>query len=138
MDLFEKLANLTRPNNNFILKADEIKELAANIPVGIFDNAFYDALYVGLVILFPDAKVTPSLKSNTITVKDKINIEFSVSWNEPKVSVRSFITKESIDPDSFHELNKHNYSFRFFDLQTIFNWLYIKVEENTFIRNNEG
>ena len=107
-----------------------IKETAPNV----FDCQTYDTVLKLCRIFFGPGNVTYT--ESSITIKDRINLHLSLSWNETKIYIDTFIGK--IEPDAYIKWNRQNYTFRLFGLNQIFEYLKLKHIENEFIRENEG
>ena len=118
-----------------------IAEIQKNHP-NVFDCNFYDTILEGLILLFGKRNVTVNINMNRIIVKDRINLQLSISWNEAKIYIHTWIydcnRKNEASIEIWREVDKQNRSFRLFGIDQIFEYLYIKRDENEFIINNEG
>ena len=130
-------------NMEFNIK--ELRREVFNMKVNqVFDDSTYDSLLHAAKILFPGCVFTTD---KSIFIRDKINLELSLSWNETKIYVYNYFLpdpktpwydNEPIDNDQQYEVRRINNSFRFFALETMIQYLNLKKIENDFIKENEG
>lgn len=119
-----------------------IREEAKKNP-GIFENDMYDAIHDVCKLLFPRS-IEASAKQYKLFIKDRINLTLHFSGNEPKVYIDSFVfntrpkNPTPAQHETYNELRKSNYTFRFFALEEVVNYLLIKQQENEYIKQNEG
>ena len=99
-----------------------------------YDCQTYDATLRICQLLFGGRNV--QYDYNKIIVRDSINITLSLSNNETKIYFDTHILPTDQAPEM--EFIKANNSFRLFSLNSIFNYLLIKRQENEFIKENEG
>lgn len=126
-------------HSNYDLHIETIKRDCPNV----FDCTSYDAILHAAKLLFGDKNVTNTERK--ILIKDHINLELSLSWNEQKVYVYTYFDLDMSKGDRRedandinHEIRQLNNVFRLFGLNQIIEYLQIKEMENRFIRNNEG
>lgn len=126
-------------HSNFNLHIETIKRDCKNV----FDCKSYDTILHAAKLLFGDKNVKST--ESKILIKDRINLELSLSWNEQKIYVYTYFDldvskgKRREDANDInYEIRKLNNVFRLFGLDQIIEYLQIKEIENTFIRNNEG
>lgn len=103
-----------------------------------YDCNYYNAVLLAAQTLFPNRVL---FTDDYITIKDRIFLDLSLSYNEPKIYVRTYqfpIKKGQSLTDEQYEIFKINPSFRFFDAETMINYLQLKATENKFIHDNEG
>lgn len=99
-----------------------------------FESDTYDMTLLVCQLLFGGANV--KYDDSNIWIKDKINLTLSLSWNECKIYFYSYILPP-LTNDTY-EFTSAQYTFRFFQINEILNYLLIKRQENEFIRENEG
>lgn len=114
-----------------IVKAEIFKDMKQ-----IFKNNTYNEIYAVCILLF--GKKAVSYTGNSITVKDKVNIFMNLSHNETNIYIYSYIMPPGFCSDTWYNLSKNNYVFRFFCSEYTINYLQLKHTENEYIKQHEG
>lgn len=122
------------------LNVDQIAAAAPNI----FNCCKpYNTILHAAKILFGETAV--SYNDDSIFIKDKVCIELSLSWNEPKAYIYTYFDLDLAAGERLENAKDVNYilrsinpSFRLFAVDEIIEYLIIKENENRFIQLNEG
>jgi hypothetical protein len=121
-----------------VINLEEIKKSAPSI----FDNPTYDALLSISYSLFGKSSVSVNTEHYSIFISDKIHLRISLSSNECKAYFYSYIIPAEYafpqPADIRYRFMKVNSPFRFFTLSTMADYLYLKAQENEYIRQYEG
>jgi hypothetical protein len=118
-------------------------EILAKEAANVFDCPPYDTILSVAKMLFGYENVT--YNERMIFIRDKINLQLCLSWNEQKVYFRTYFNidtptgERTEDTSDFNnELDRINQTFRLFNVEQMVAYLQLKEIENRFIRNNEG
>jgi hypothetical protein len=118
-----------------------LEEIKKSAPI-IFDNPTYDTLLSISYSLFGKSSVSVNIEHYSIFISDKVHLHISLSSNECKAYFYNYITPAEYafpqPADIRYSFMKVNNPFRFFSLSIMADYLYLKAQENEFIRQYEG